>query len=157
MVVLSLCLFCSQISLGQQTDTAKAYARRELDIKIASSRKQKDWKRYTRFLVEKTEKYGYAGTFGPSYELNAIAWEIFLHSKSRKELNKALDWSKASLDDKNQLNRGMDTYANLLYKLGRKKEAIEFEQKALDLEPNDRETQATLAKMKKGEKTWPID
>ncbi|MNY53112.1 hypothetical protein D3C86_1888420 [compost metagenome] len=46
----------------------------------------------------------------------------------------------------------LDTYANLLYKLGKKNEAIAMQQKAVDLVPADKkgEYQATLDKMKKG-------
>ena len=50
----------------------------------------------------------------------------------------------------------IDTYANLLYKLGKKDEAITWEQKALDLAPEGEKKsyEETLDKMKKGEKTW---
>ncbi len=44
----------------------------------------------------------------------------------------ALDWSKRSFQDKpNPMY--MDTYANILYKMGKKDEAIAWEQKASDL------------------------
>ncbi len=50
----------------------------------------------------------------------------------------------------------MDTYANLLYKLGRKTEAIAKETEALALaESADKKSyQETLDKMKSGTKTW---
>ncbi len=45
----------------------------------------------------------------------------------------------------------MDTYANLLYKLGRKDEAIKWEEKALALCPEKEKKafEATLIKMKR--------
>jgi hypothetical protein len=50
----------------------------------------------------------------------------------------------------------MDTYANILYKLGRKDEALEWENKAMSAaSENDKKTyQETIDKMKTGEKTW---
>lgn len=51
----------------------------------------------------------------------------------------------------------MDTYANLLYKIGRKQEAIALEAEAVQLSNEKNETgnlHQVLSKMKKGEKTW---
>ena len=50
----------------------------------------------------------------------------------------------------------MDTYANILYKLGRTNEAIKVEEKALALadESDKKGYQDVIDKMKKGEKTW---
>jgi Mn-dependent DtxR family transcriptional regulator len=48
----------------------------------------------------------------------------------------------------------MDTYANLLYKLGRKEEAIAREEIAAELSPDDKSFRETLYKMRKDEKTW---
>jgi tetratricopeptide (TPR) repeat protein len=51
----------------------------------------------------------------------------------------------------------LDTYANLLYKLGRTEEALRYEEKAFALAPNDKDITDNLSKMKKGEPTWPTD
>jgi tetratricopeptide (TPR) repeat protein len=48
-----------------------------------------------------------------------------------------------------------DTYANLLYKIGRKNEAIDWEEKAVKLSNNDKTILDTLEKMKNNQKTWP--
>jgi predicted Zn-dependent protease len=50
----------------------------------------------------------------------------------------------------------LDTYANLLYKAGKKNEAIAWQQKAVEASPENERPgyQSTLDKMKKGEKTW---
>jgi hypothetical protein len=67
----------------------------------------------------------------------------------------ALDWSKRSFNDK-PIPGYMDTYANILYKMGKKDDAITWEQKAADLSAGDEKAgyQSTIEKMKKGEKTW---
>jgi len=50
----------------------------------------------------------------------------------------------------------IDTYANLLYKAGRNREAIEWEEKAVRLSVGrDREITDHLAAMKAGQATWP--
>ncbi|MEI6185397.1 MAG: thioredoxin family protein, partial [Bacteroidota bacterium] len=49
----------------------------------------------------------------------------------------------------------MDTYAQLLYKLGNKEEAIMVEQKAMDKATTDKESyQKTIESFKEGKKTW---
>ena len=69
-------------------------------------------------------------------------------------VEQALEWSKRSIDQ-TQEPALMDTYANILYKLGKKDEAIEWETKAMNAEPADKSTyEETLKKMKSGEKTW---
>lgn len=68
----------------------------------------------------------------------------------------ALNWSKRSFQNKPN-PMFMDTYANILHKLGRTAEAIQWEEKAVQLtgEGEDKKGYiATIEKMKKGEKTW---
>ena len=50
----------------------------------------------------------------------------------------------------------MDTYANILYKMGKKDDAIAWEQKAIEAAGPQAKYQYEnmLAKMQKGEKTW---
>jgi len=70
-------------------------------------------------------------------------------------LQQALEWSKKSFQKDN--NAGfMDTYANLLYKMGKKDDAIAWETKAMNASPEGerKNYQETLEKMNKGEKTW---
>jgi hypothetical protein len=67
----------------------------------------------------------------------------------------ALEWSKRSFSIQ-AIPAFMDTYANILYKMGKKDEAIAWEEKAAKLE-SEGERQSylqTIDKMKKGEKTW---
>jgi hypothetical protein len=55
----------------------------------------------------------------------------------------------------------MDTYANLLYKQGRRSEAISWEKKAIELLQNEvhfvdyrKDFESTIEKMKRGVPTW---
>lgn len=91
----------------------------------------------------------------PLFELNNYAWEIFQKVKDPDILEVALGWSKMTLQEKDAITF-LDTYANLLYKLGRKEEAISTEEHAVSVAGKNEkvEFQANLEKMKKGENTW---
>ena len=78
----------------------------------------------------------------------------FENTENKTALQIALTLSEKSISNDPAAHR-VDTYANLLYKLGRTEEAIKWETKAIELEPNEAAFKETLTKMKKGEKTWP--
>ena len=88
-------------------------------------------------------------------QLNQYAWTVFQNCPDMKCVTEALEWSKRSFKD-NQSPQFMDTYANILYKMGKKDDAIAWEEKAIKLSDEATRTslQPTLDKMKKGEKTW---
>jgi hypothetical protein len=74
-------------------------------------------------------------------------------------LTKALRWSKKSFTNQGIIDPGfMDTYANLLYKIGKPKDAIEWEKKAREIAmqrgANGDWGQDVIDKIIKGEKTW---
>lgn len=95
-----------------------------------------------------------------SGELNDIAWKFFEKVTDLESLNNALSWSKRSLDIYPNNFMYLDTYANLLYKLGQKKKAISMQTKALNIVKKTKNEEeitnyaTTLQKMKSGEKTW---
>ena len=91
--------------------------------------------------------------------LNNFAWTIFTRCSDAICLDKALEWSKATLLIKSPEEPGyMDTYANILYKLGKKKEALEWEKKAQSIAITQGAPknwgQDVIDKINKGEKTW---
>ena len=88
-------------------------------------------------------------------QLNEFAWTVFQNCSDETCLQNALEWSKRSFD-KSGTPGFMDTYANILYRLGRKDEALEWEGKAKDaaLESDKAGYQQVIEKMKAGEKTW---
>jgi hypothetical protein len=50
----------------------------------------------------------------------------------------------------------MDTYANILYKLGRINEALIWEKKAVNGNPYDDQIKNNYQKMQNGERTWKL-
>jgi len=94
-----------------------------------------------------------------SLKLNNIAWEIFSKIQNVNILQDALKWSERSLVLTPTNGSYMDTYANLLYKLGRKDEAIAKLETAIhyytEVEKGDTSGfKKTIEKIKAGEKTW---
>jgi hypothetical protein len=113
---------------------------------------KKDWPHFQTSVVSYMQKYGAHVNAG---DLNNFAWTVFQNCPDMTCVSEALEWSKRSFEDKPN-SMFMDTYANILYKMGKKDDAIVWEQKAIDIadEGSKADMQATLEKMKKGEKTW---
>lgn len=127
-----------------------------IDAKLMWYAEKKDWIRYCNNVVKKVERYGPYGLFSIDVQYNEIAWDLFLHSNDQNELRKALAWSNKAIELMKQPNATYyDTYANLLYKLGRKEEALKYEEKAVSMNPKDKGIEEAYLKMKNGTPTWP--
>ena len=120
--------------------------------KLVYYQQKGDWAGFQTAVVSYMKKYGAKAT--PD-ELNSYAWTVFQKCPDMNCVTEALEWSKRSFKD-NQSPQFMDTYANILYKMGKKDDAIAWEEKAIKLSDEATRTslQPTLDKMKKGEKTW---
>jgi tetratricopeptide (TPR) repeat protein len=89
--------------------------------------------------------------------MNAVAWYFFQHRTDKKELEAALQWAQTVIAHEPTTNH-YDTYANLLYKLGRRGEAVKAMEKGFTLREgngNMEEIKNNYEKMKRGEPTWP--
>ena len=122
-------------------------------VKPVYYKRNKNWDLYISNLLPYLKEY--ESKLDP-IDLNNGAWDIFQYSSRTDDLNYALSLSERSVDSQKNNPAFIDTYANLLYKLGRKTEAIAKETEALNLtEPSERPGyQETLDKMKSGAKTW---
>lgn len=126
-----------------------------LKAKIAYFNNKKEW---TNFF---NAADAYINTLGLANvnvnELNSLAWSSFEQVTDKALLKKALTWSKQSFAINNQAPF-IDTYANLLHKLGKQKDALQWEQKAITIAKNNGEDVTdytdTYNKIKLGEKTW---
>ena len=71
--------------------------------------------------------------YGKDYiMLNRMAWNFFQITTEQKNLEKAAEWAKKSINLKSTAENN-DTYANLMFKLGKKAEAVKYETSALEL------------------------
>ena len=121
-----------------------------LNAKVIHFLNRKDWTRFVPAATSLIDKYPQSV---PNEMLNTFAWTMFENVSDTTLLKSALIWSANSLGEHPQPYM-IDTYANLLHKLGKQKEAVEWQQKAVELEPLETAFKETLEKMKKGEKTW---
>ena len=112
---------------------------------------KQNWPLYTRYTVELLQYYG---TGMSSTDLNNYTWQVSLYSAKREELQAAIPWSKKALEQDPKNAEDLDTYAGLLYKTGRTKEALEIETKALQLLPGNKDLKDNYAKMLAGKPTW---
>lgn len=120
-------------------------------LKIQFYQGTKKWDKFQPAVLAYMKKYG---TEVNAPMLNSFAWTVFENCKDPDCVASALAWSKRSVEATQEKEPAfLDTYANLLYKLGKKDEAIAMQQKAVNLVPAEQKDgyQATLDKMKKGE------
>jgi thiol-disulfide isomerase/thioredoxin len=78
-----------------------------------------------------------------SFQLNEYAWGYVQMIKNEKDLKEAIKWSERAIE-LIESPTNLDTYAILLSKLGRKKEAIKAEKKAIKLAKKEGEDTSHL-------------
>jgi thioredoxin-related protein len=124
---------------------------------------RKDWANFGKY-------YGlyYTTAYSRSrFHINNISWPVVEHVSDPAVLETAVKTMKYDIEHFDQNNlQAYDTYANLLYKAGKKDEAMEWESKAMKIEEENASKQKrkpdpvfaeTLEKMKKGIKTWVVE
>jgi thioredoxin-related protein len=120
-----------------------------------------NWKLWAKYKNELRKRYPARPPYGLGIyvDLNVYgAWDAFLHCSDRKVLAEGVRWIDLALRlDPENKSAYLDTKANLLYKLGRQQEALPIEKEATMAAPKDQEIAATLKKMQKGERTWPVN
>jgi thioredoxin-related protein len=86
--------------------------------------------------------------------LNNMAWMVFELSKDHAQLTMAKNWANQAVQ-MDASSTTIDTYANLLYKLGRRDDAIQWQKKAVAKDPANADIVNVLYKMENGLTTWP--
>lgn len=116
-----------------------------------------DWALFNKVAKPWFEQYGVKRKWiaDNAFLLNNVAWAAFENSNDKQGLEGALAMSFKTVENDKGTPTEWDTYANLLYKLGQKDKALEWEAKAAAKAPTDKGIQAAYEKMKKGESTWP--
>ena len=125
----------------------------KLNELAAQADQTKDYSHLTTYVSSFLKQFG---NILNNEGLNNLAWQVFTNSKDKAQLEQALSWSKLLIEKTPNDPGNLDTYANLLYKLGKKDQAIEYETRAMQAAPVTEQStyQVTLEKMKKGEPTW---
>lgn len=146
----------NEAQLKKATDLAKS----TIDAKKGASQADfyqmqyyeatENWDKYLKSASTFVEKHVNLKDEKSANTLNNIAWSFFEHTNDKKILKKAEKWAAQSvnLDSKFYNN---DTYANILAKLGKKKEAIAAAEKAIVLAKqegvNFKDTKALLDRL----------
>ena len=104
-----------------KTRISKAYPKQSREaialLKVYLYSELKDWKNYGPAVSYYMKNYGDQLT--SISQLNDFSWNIFDHFDEKSILQEALKWSKKSISGKDTQDAAIiDTYANLLYKLG---------------------------------------
>lgn len=124
-------------------------------------------------LNDKMEKYGSDTTSnGEDFKLNNMAFYMFKEINDTTELKRIIGWMAGVVRRGEKVTDYyieywplyLDTYANLLYKIGETQEALKWQElaviksKEFKIGKGDIEDfEGNLEKMKKGEPTWPTD
>ena len=124
-----------------------------LEEKILFYTLTKDWPNLAVFEVEKMEKY-HDHMFTDDLN-NAVYDDIFMRISDKNLLTRTAKIMEIVVKQNPRQMVYLDTYANVLYKLGRTREALALEEKAFAASPGNEETAANFKKMKAGKPTWP--
>lgn len=114
--------------------------------------KKEDWRNFGKYYA----LYYKTAITRSEYHINNVSWVVFEHVNDPEVLKVAIEAQKYSIDNFAKDNpNDLDTYANLLYKFGQMNEAIQYQEKAVKLEPTNHDFKLNLEKMKANEITWP--
>jgi thioredoxin-related protein len=135
-----------------------------LDAQLEWYQKKEDVSQIIKYKVKQYDKNG-LDTAGIGWAMvnNFVFSYVFAYTTNKDTLNKAAKWMELIIKNHPDDQDLVDTYSNLLYKLGRKEEGIKWEERAIELEnesaqKENREPsksfQERLSKMKNGIPTW---
>jgi thioredoxin-related protein len=127
-----------------------------VDARLKWYSEKSDWPEITKYTVKKIHEFGVdtIGILGKIVTNNLVYLVIFEHSTKKQEIHTGIQVMKELVKEESGFQAGfMDTYANLLYKAGRIRKALEWEKRALKLE-YDKEAAQNLEKMKRHAPTW---
>ena len=126
-----------------------------------------DKENYARCYISWLEKFGLDTTFKGKQDLNDFAFSVlFEHINDKGLINRGIAILAPLVEKETDFPEFIDTYANLLYKVGRNNEAISIEERAMSINASkvgqDKRTpdsvfDETVKKMRTGEPTWPLN
>ncbi|MEP7376782.1 MAG: thioredoxin fold domain-containing protein [Chitinophagaceae bacterium] len=89
------------------------------------------------------------------FDINNQAWQAFMNVTDKKVLNSYISLMKVLVGSFSKNAIIIDTYANLLYKIGKRTEAITWQEKASIHSPN-KDYIVTIEQMKQGKPTYGV-
>jgi hypothetical protein len=132
-----------------------AKSRAALDAKIDSAQKQKNMPQYALLNVQRIERDGLdTAGINKVFFNNFMFSVMFQHLTDKSALKKCASWMRAIIDNEEPTMEHIDTYANLLYKAGDVADALNWEEKAVSLAPDNIDLKKTFELMKEKKPTW---
>ncbi|MBK0379312.1 glycoside hydrolase family 2 protein [Mucilaginibacter segetis] len=114
----------------------------------------KEWDKFGEYYV----LYYKSQLKNNEFHINNISWDVFEHVSDKDVLAFAAEVMKYDIEQFDSTDPyAFDTYANILYKLGRKEEALKLERSALELADDKKVYLEAISKMEKGIPTWKTD
>lgn len=106
-----------------------------LDAQLKWYTQKKDWQQLIKYKVKQIDEYG-LDTAGLGWVfINNFAWNyVYKFCNDKDTLEKAAAWMEVILKGHPDDYISIDTYANLLFKAGKKNEAIRWQTRAVHLE-----------------------
>lgn len=139
-----------------QTAYGKDYAKRNvLTAKLEWYNRHSNYAALINCTLERLNCYPAPDVkdWNTTHMINGPAWDAFLTSNDKRILKSYAKWMKKVIENWPRDNY-IDTYANLLYKLGDTKNAIKWQQRAIEISPMDESYLDVLNQMKRGEPTY---
>lgn len=131
-----------------------------LKAKLDWYEKKKNWNSFFQYLTPYVANYD-INTMDRRqlYHLHWCVWYVFKYCNDKALMQMALRWIDPVIErwvnQGTEINAPMDTKACLLYKMGRKEEAIKLQQSILEMFPDMASgTQIRINAMLKGEEIW---
>jgi thioredoxin-related protein len=132
-----------------------------IDARLQWYEKRNDWQMVIKNIIKRIEFQGIDTSIGGRNRLSDIVFGyIFKHGEDKEDLQKGISYMETILKIDSSDHLTIDTYANILYKAGYYRKALEQENKALLLaEKNDenssiKEYKNNITKMKHRLPTW---
>ncbi|WP_449435132.1 thioredoxin family protein, partial [Pedobacter steynii] len=118
--------------------------------------KEKNWVNYGKYYKKYFDRA--IPNERSALHINNMSWSVFEYVTDATVLSTAIKAMEFNLDKYERYQAGsIDTYANLLYKAGRKDDALYWEEIACRLSNREKGFVETLEKMKAGTPTWPVE
>jgi thioredoxin-related protein len=114
----------SKVNASGSPDAEKIVMTADLEL----YKSEGDWDKYIQLLSSYGDKY----LEDKAMDLNGIAWLFYEHTDDRALLEKAERWAKRAVELQD-IYPTNDTYASILYKLGKKEEAQKAAERAISL------------------------
>jgi thiol-disulfide isomerase/thioredoxin len=128
---------------------AAKFGNANVDMKISFTKMQDcekngNWDEYAKVTAGFVDKYAMAD----AGMLNNFAWKFYEKINDKNMLKKAEKWAKKSVELEKQY-ANTDTYASILYKVGKYEKALKFINEAIELAKNSNEDYSGSLEMKK--------